>query len=87
MSDYTPTTDYIRATYSDSNIDDFQDELQAEFDRWLTAHDDATRIAVLEEAAVDVIWHWDVPTSELPLNPDRAAIGSWLRARAAAVKS
>ena len=55
MSEYTPTTDYIRAAYSDSAIEDFQDELQSEFDCWLAAHDAATRTAALKEAA----WEWE----------------------------
>ena len=53
MSDeYTPTTEKVRNDYAydwNGGFVDARYELQ--FDRWLAAHDAATRTAALEEAA------------------------------------
>ena len=55
MAEFTPTIDEVRFRYAEfpyvSQIEDEPGD-PAEFDRWLSAHDAATRTAALEEAAV-----------------------------------
>ena len=57
MSEYMPTTERVRHDYGyatgNGGFADHRYELQ--FDRWLSAHDAATRTAALEEAA----WEWE----------------------------
>ena len=73
MSDeYTPTTEDIRSSYRISDNDKVTHPglawdriITAEgLDRWLTAHDAATRTAALEEAAVIVENCLLIPDSE-----------------------
>ena len=57
MSDYTPSRSDVREMWTESQDITHgrgQDFHEAEFDRWLAAHDAATRTATLDEAAVIV---------------------------------
>lgn len=57
MSDYTPTTEEMRAFYTAERIDvhphlfpkPSAEEAEAEFDRWLAAHDAEVRTSVISE--------------------------------------
>ena len=48
--EYTPTTAHVREVFSNKPGGDYVKQ-QLIFNRWLTAHDAATRTAALEEAA------------------------------------
>lgn len=48
MSEYTPTTEQIRATYADGESEGTPEDY-AEFDRWLAAHDAEVRAQVVAE--------------------------------------
>jgi len=75
MSEYTPTTNDMREFYQgqlvkvDDDVYEFADEEKsnAEFDRWLAAHNAKVRNAALEEAAViaDDRLHPDDPHCEV----------------------
>ena len=52
MSEYTPTTKQVRQGYIWDYCPENTEERKILFDRWLAAHDAATRTATLEEAAV-----------------------------------
>ena len=54
MSDEMPTTDDVRYAYIEGAVEWYEQEAEKAFDRWLAAHDTATRTAALEEAAVIV---------------------------------
>lgn len=89
MSDYTPTTDRVRAMYVHDRADGetlSHGGATAEFDRWMAQHDAEVRKAVLNTAADDV------PPSTPPLGgelaisePVRMRFQQWLRARAGGV--
>lgn len=85
MSDYTPTTDEVRAMYVTGTPPHRVTVPQgnAEFDAWLAQHDAEVRTAALNAAAEAV------PPSTMPLGgelaisePVRMRFQQWLRARA-----
>lgn len=88
MSDYTPTTDEVRAMYVTGTPPHRVTVPQgnAEFDAWIAQHDAEVREAALN-AAADA-----VPPSTPPLGGDlaisepvRMRFQQWLRARAGGV--
>jgi hypothetical protein len=72
MSDYTPTTTDVREAYGDSQCEGFHSvptfcPADAEFDRWLTAHDAQVRADTLEEAGRLIDDRIDVKDSSNPV--------------------
>ena len=67
MSEYTPTTDDVREVYAWADGYPYEGavdpRLEARFDRWLTAHEAETRTAALEEAALALIGHIGIQTT------------------------
>jgi ABC-type Zn2+ transport system substrate-binding protein/surface adhesin len=67
MSDYTPTTDEVRADYvrdhtrgydeyqGDQTLTAMQEHYGAEFDSWLAQHDAEVRTAALREAMAEAL--------------------------------
>ena len=49
MSEYTPTTEYVRRCYEVANEKHGLSDDPTEFDRWLAAHDRALREQIAQE--------------------------------------
>lgn len=53
-SEYTPTTEQVKVSYryaNDNAVHSLTDSVNAEFDRWLAAHDQSVRDLAIEDAA------------------------------------
>ena len=95
MSDYTPTTEEVRADYvrdhthgydeyqGDRTLTAVQGDHEAEFDRWLAQHDAEVRTAALN-AAADALPESTPPLGgPLAISPAvHARFQEWLRAQA-----
>lgn len=69
MSDYTPTTEEVRAGYSTATYDDAKAE--TEFDRWLAEIKAQAWQEGIEAFDVAITKDVDDPWSQLPDNPYR----------------
>ena len=54
MTEYTPTTEYVRQGYLFGFIKEQREEAASVFDRWLAAHDAEVRADECEQAAMRV---------------------------------
>jgi hypothetical protein len=81
MSEYTPTTDTIRAGYIDARCDRTPERVRAEFDRWLAS----VKAEVAAKALEDFADEYDADPMRDPFTHDRP--GLYARIRAAAYRS
>lgn len=70
MSEYIPTTEEVRNRY----LSEVFPEDEAEFDRWLAAHDAEVAAKAYERAILDVGLNPDLANQLLDTNPYRKAV-------------